>query len=180
MQTVLRWIWVALLGVFPMEASAQGLTDAQRARIAEDRGMFLDAASTAIAWFGDARGLNGAAVDDYIAAERAARRADVVALIMAADLSADGAVSAAEVARVVPSMTAHARGKLIARHDMADVDASGVVTAAEVSRFAMGEALRLVPDKRASDLRLLLVFDADDDGWVTFAEVKKGIADISA
>lgn len=160
--------------------AAQGLTDEMRARIADDRGAFLDAASTAIAWFGDDRGLNAAGIDDFIAAERAERRAAVIQMLMAADLTADGALARAEVARVAPSLSPSARGKLIARHDQADLNGDGTVSGTEMTRFAAFEALRLVPDQRAEDLRLMLLFDQDGDGWVSYAEVKRAIADISA
>lgn len=170
---------VLSLAILAPGAVAQGLTDEGRARIAEDRGAFLDAASTAIAWFGDARGLNAAAIDDFIAAERAERRAGVTQVLMAADLSADGAVTAAEVARIAPGLSPSARGKLIARQAQADSNGDGTVSPPELQSFARSEALRLVPEKRAEDLRLLLLFDQNGDGWLAFDEVRRGIADIA-
>ncbi len=173
---------LAVLAIIPIAqgAAAQGLTDEMRARIARDRGAFLDAASTAIAWFGDDRGLNAAGIDDFIADERAERRAGVMQMLLAADLSADGALGRDEVARIAPSLSPTARGKLIARHDQADLNGDGTVSGAEMTGFAAAEAQRLVPDKRAEDLRLMLLFDQDGDGWVSFAEVKRAIAEISA
>lgn len=172
-------VLLGMLGI-AQSAAAQGLTDEMRARIAEDRGAFLDAASTAIAWFGDDRGLNAAGIDDFIAAERAERRSGVMQMLLAADLSADGALSRAEVARVAPSLSPTARGKLIVRQDQADLNGDGMVSAPEMTRFAANEALRLVPDKRAENLRLMLLFDDNGDGWVSYPEVKRAIADISA
>ena len=161
-------------------ARAEGLTAEARQRIAADRVDFLDAAATAIAWFGDPRGLDAAAIDDFIAAKRAARRADVYGLLLAADLSADGWVSQAEVARLAPGLSPQRRGRLIARAAAADGDGDGRTSPAELAAFAAAEALRLVPDKDRDDLRLMLLFDADGDGWVSFAEVQTGIADIAA
>lgn len=89
-------------------------------------------------------------------------------------------LEAAEVARLSPSLSPHARGRLIARQAQAHVNGNGTVDAAELQGFARFEALRLVPDKRAEDLRLILLFDADGDGWVSFAEVKTAVAGIAA
>lgn len=168
------------LGLFAGMGLADGLTPDARQRISDDKGAFLEAAATALNWFGDSRGLNAAAIDDFIAAERAARRADVMQVLLAADLNADGAVSAAEVARLAPGLSPHARGRLIARQAQADRDGDATVDSAELQGFARFEAIRLVPDKRAEDLRLILLFDADGDGWVSFAEVKTAVAGIAA
>jgi hypothetical protein len=177
-------IWAALctlmfgLGL-AFAAQAQGISDETRAQIAKTPQSFLDKASMAIAFFGDARGLNQSAVEDIIAAERAIRRADVLQLLLSADLSADGAVSDAEVARIAPSLSANARGKLFARHATADADGDGLATGAELQDYAAAEAMRLVPPKRQADLLLLLIFDTNADGWVTFAEIQKAVADIA-
>lgn len=168
---------VVVLGVRLLHA--QGLSDDQRDRVLKDRAEFVEAAAIAINWFGDPRGLNGAAIEDYIAAERAERRAGVIRALMAADLSADGSVSAAEVARLAPTLTPTARGRLIALHALADTDADGSAGPAEMTALARAEALRLVDDDRAETLRVLLLFDTDGDGWVLLDEVRKAIAGLA-
>jgi Ca2+-binding EF-hand superfamily protein len=142
--------------------------------------VFLDEAATAIARFGDPRGMDRAAIADFIAAERAGRRADVFDMLLSADLSGDGIISATEVVRVLPSLTPSARGRLTARHDLADADGDCAVSGDELTRFAQSEALRLVPEKREEDLRALMIFDGNKDGWVSYDEAKEGIADIGA
>jgi len=161
-------------------ALAEGLPEAARQRIAENKTAFLEAAATAINWFDDARGIDAAAIDDFIASERAARRADVYGLLLSADLTADSAISGDEVVRIAPSLSPRLRGRLIARAAAADGNGDGTVDAAELELFAEAEALRLVPDKDREDLRLILLFDSDGDGWVSFAEVKAGLAGIAA
>lgn len=168
---------VVVLGVRLLHA--QGLSADQRDRVLKDRAEFVEAAAIAINWFGDPRGLNGAAIEDYIAAERAERRAGVIRALMAADLSADGSVSAAEVARLAPTLTPTARGRLIALHALADTDADGSAGPAEMTALARAEALRLVNDDRAETLRILLLFDTDGDGWVLLDEVRKAIAGLA-
>lgn len=173
----LAFVLVVVLGARLLQA--QGLSADQRDRVLKDRAEFVEAAAIAINWFGDPRGLNAAAIEDYIAAERAERRAGVIKALMAADLSADGTVSTAEVARLAPTLTPTARGRLIALHALADTDADGIAGPEEMIRLAQAEALRLVDDDRAESLRLLLVFDADGDGWVLLDEVRTAIAGLA-
>ncbi|MGQ0611312.1 MAG: hypothetical protein ACT4N9_09450 [Paracoccaceae bacterium] len=168
---------VVVLGVRLLHA--QGLSADQRDRVLRDRAEFVEAAAIAINWFGDPRGLNAAAIEDYIAAERAERRAGVIRALMAADLSADGTVSAAEVARLAPTLTPTARGRLIALHAAADADADGIAGPGEMAALARAEALRLVSDDRAETLRVLLLFDTDGDGWVLLDEVRAAIAGLA-
>lgn len=173
----LAFVLVVILGSRLLQA--QGLSADQRDRVLKDRAEFLEAAAIAINWFGDPRGLNAAAIEDYIAAEWAERRAGVIKALMAADLSADGTVSAAEVARLAPTLTPSARGRLIALHTLADADADGIAGPDEMIRFSQAEALRLVDDDRAETLRVLLLFDVDGDGWVLLDEVRTAIAGLA-
>lgn len=173
----LAFVLVVILGSRLLQA--QGLSADQRDRVLKDRAEFLEAAAIAINWFGDPRGLNAAGIEDYIAAERAERRAGVIKALMAADLSADGTVSAAEVARLAPTLTPSARGRLIALHTLADADADGIAGPDEMIRLSQAEALRLVDDDRAETLRVLLLFDVDGDGWVLLDEVRTAIAGLA-
>lgn len=159
---------------------AEGWSAEVRARVLKDQAEFVEAAATAIHWFGDARGLNPAAIEDYIAAERAQRRASVVAGLMAADLNADGAVSAQEVARLAPALAPQTRGRLIASHALADTGRDGSVDAAEMTLHSGAEALRLVSEKRAEVLHILMLFDLDGDGWVLLDEVRSAVADLAS
>jgi hypothetical protein len=161
-------------------AAAQELTTRQQDRLEDDPAAFLEAAATATHWFGDPRGLDAAAVRDYVAAMRASRRADVTALLLQADLSDDGAVTMDEVQRLAPGLTPSARGKLIARAGLADADGEGTVSPAELQAYARAEALRLFPDQKAQDLQLILLFDNDDDGWVRYEEVVEALKDLTA
>jgi hypothetical protein len=159
---------------------AQDLSAADRARLVKDPTAFLEVAATATHWFGDPRGLNAQGVEDYVAAARAGKRADAMAALLRADLSGDGTVTLDEVARLAPSLSPGPRGKLIAAEDRADADHDGKVTPAELTRFAQGEALRLFPDQKAHDLRLILLFDVNADGWVSFDEVVQKLKDMAA
>lgn len=161
----------ALAGAAP----AQDLTAAQQQRLQKDPAVFLDAAATATHWFGDPRGLNADAVRDFVAAMRAGRRADVTALLLQADLSDDGVITQTEVMRLAPGLSPTARGKLIARAGLADADGDGAVSAAEVQAYARAEALRLFPDHKVQDLKVILLFDRDGDGWVSYDEVVQAL-----
>lgn len=174
-----KWlfIWMVLLA---SGLAAQDLSDKDRARLLKDRRSFLEAAATATEWFGDPRGLNAQAVEDYVAACRASRRADAMVLILQADLSGDGLVTRAEVARLAPALSPGTRGRLIAGFDAGDADGDGRLTAAELTGFAQAEALRLFPDDRARDLRLILLFDTDGDGWVRYDEVAAKLKEMRA
>lgn len=159
---------------------AQDLSAEDRARLVKDRVAFLEAAATATHWFGDPRGLNAQGVDDYVAAARADRRATALAGVLRADLSGDGTVTLDEVARLAPGLAPAARGKLFAAAGRADADHDDRITPAELTAFAGAEALRLFPDQRAHDLRLILLFDANADGWVSYDEVVQKLKEIAA
>jgi len=70
---------LALIG----ESRAEDLTGEQQQRLLKDPSAFLEAAATATHWFDDPRGLNAQGVQDFVAAMRASRRADVVAMASA-------------------------------------------------------------------------------------------------
>lgn len=159
---------------------AQDISAADKARLLKDRVGFLEAAAMATHWFGDRRGLNAQAVEDFVAAQRAARRADVMGLVLQADLSGDGIVTRDEVLRLAPGLPPGLRGRLIAGTDLADSDRDGAVSAEEIRRYAQGEAVRLFPDRKARDLRLILLFDGNGDGWVSYDEVVQKLKDLAA
>ncbi len=159
---------------------AQALSPQDKERLLKDREGFLEAAATATHWFGDPRGLNAQAVEDYVAAARAGRRADVLALLAQADLSDDGVVTLAEVERLAPGLSPTLRGKLIAAAGQADIDHDASLSAVEQLTYARAEALRLFPDQKARDLRLMLLFDGNGDGWVTYEEVVQKLKDLAA
>ena len=181
MRNLLRFcLGLAAMFGFASAVAAQDLTAQQQDRLSADPAAFLEAAATATHWFGDPRGLNAQAVQDYVAAMRAGRRADVVALLLQADLSDDGIVSQDEVMRLAPALSPSARGKLIARAGLADGDRDGAVTALELQAYARAEALRLVPEKKARDLQMILLFDRNGDTWVAYDEVVQALKDMKA
>lgn len=181
MAALARMGWVLLAAICLCgAAAAQDLTVQQRDRLLGDPTAFLEAAATATHWFGDPRGLDAAAVRDYVAAMRANRRADASQFLLQADLSDDGAVTQDEVLRLAPGLTPSARGKLIARAGLADVDGDGTVSPVEIQAHARAEALRLFPEKNAQDLQMILLFDRDDDGWVRYDEVVQAMKDLAA
>ena len=171
----------ALAGAAPaQDLTVPDLTTQEQQRLLKAPATFLEAAASATHWFGDPRGLNAQGVQDFVAAMRAGRRADVMALLLRADLSDDGIISRDEVMRLAPGLSAAARGKLIARAGLADADGDGAVSGGEVQAYARSEALRLVPDRQVQDLNLILRLDRDGDAWVTYDEVVQGLKALAA
>lgn len=165
---------LALVG----KSHAEDLTAQQQQRLLQHPAAFLESAATATHWFDDPRGLNAQGVQDFVAAMRASRRADVVAMLLKADLSGDGIITENEVMRLSPGLSPTVRGKLIARAGLADGNGDGAISPEELQAYAQDEALRLFPDQKAQDLNLILLFDSDGNGWVTYEELVKALKDL--
>jgi EF hand len=96
--------------------------------------------------------------------------------LMAADLDADGAISAEEVAAAVVDLSATARGRLVVQVAKADGDGNGAVSASELAGFGAAAGMAAFGANKLADLQALLGLDSDGDGKVRLDEVKAGLA----
>jgi hypothetical protein len=159
-------------------ASAQALPDALTKAVKANPQRFVEDAAEVIHGFGSPGaepGVDASGIDRAIALARAVARAGALRRLLAADLDADGAVTAAEMAVLAAAAEARDRGPLIALQAEADRDADGTASAPELMAAAQEEALRSYPERKAALLRDLFRFDADKDGRVTLAEVRSAV-----
>ena len=169
-------VMVAVLVMMCGPVWAQDLIVDVKIRIINDPERFVALAGDLIHGFGSARGIDLAGVENFVALERAAAGAAALRRLQLADLDIDGAVTRDEVAVLVASVAATARGRLWALHGRADGDGDGTVSAGEMLAFARIEALNGFDPMAEAQVRHVLTFDADKDGFATLDEVKAGVA----
>jgi hypothetical protein len=125
--------------------------------------------------YGGAEGLTLAAIEDYIALERAGARASALRRLFAMDLNGDGAVDRQEVAVIQRAASAASRGRIERQFAGADADSSGRVDAAEIAADGQAAAMRALGEGEATMLRSLLRLDADANGALTVQEVGSAV-----
>jgi hypothetical protein len=163
-----------------VQGPAQALPAAVPDRLAADLAAAPDrvvaAASRIVHGYGDGRRMTAADVDRAIAVERAAARGREAGRMLAADLDADGVVTAVEAAAAGAALSAGARARMMRMVDAADANRDGNVVPAELSAAADAAALRAVPEAAAARDRALLALDLDGDGGVTLDEIRQAAA----
>jgi len=172
----MRWVFVilvCLLGSVALAATPPVLAEPALKRIRASPERFVEAAAVLIHGYGSDGAVDAAAVDRFIALQRAGARASALRKLLAADLDADGAIAADEVAA---AEAATGRGRLIALHGRADGDGDGTVSAVELTLHTAIEALAGFTEAEAQAARAVLACDQDGDGHVTLPEVRAAVA----
>jgi hypothetical protein len=138
-----------------MPAALAGVDGALAKRMQRDMGDVTEDAMTLILGYGAGGGIDRAGIETWLAVERAVARAQVQRRVIEADLNADGAVAAAEIAVIAAAAEAGIRGRIMQNHALADADGDGAVSAPEAAARAMA----------------LMGLDLDGDGRLTLGEV---------
>lgn len=141
---------------------------------------FLRNAARIIYGYGTEDGVDAAAIETYVALERAGARAQQMAAFLAADLDDDGAVSRMELIALANTRAADPRGKLRLGFDQADEDGNGSLSTVEMQDFAQESALAALTEEEELSLRGLLRFDLDGNGLTTMTEVATVVSAILA
>ena len=134
------------------------------------------AAGDLIHGYGTAGGIDRAGILQAVALDRAAARARAMVPLIAADLDADGQVTAPEMVAVARAADAAYRGRLMRAQAQADSDGNGTVTGPEAQAYAGAEALRRVDAGDEARLLVYLTLDLDGDGRLTLAELDEAAA----
>ena len=137
---------------------------------------FIAASAEVILTYGTKAGLDAAAIDRFVAIDRAKVRAREVERLSRADLDNDSVVFKAEFDVLVSVTPAGSKGRLELGWRQADVDHDDKVDAAEMNAFAQSVALSEVSEADADGWRALLLFDLDASGFVEIDEVIATVA----
>lgn len=161
-------------------AAAEGLPSTVPAklakRLATNPDAVMAAAGDLIHGHGAGGGIDRQGILQAVALDRAAARARAALPLIAADLDADGQVTAAEMGIVAASADAAYRGRLMRAQAQADGDGDGTVTRAETFAFAEAEGLRRVDAADEARLMAYLTLDLDGNGRLTLQEVEEAAA----
>lgn len=104
--------------------------------IAADRAGFLEEASVVILGFGTAQGIDRAGLDQMVAVERAALRAQALRRLAVADLDGDDLIPETEVRAVASVASARVRGRALRDFQKADADGNDRLTRPEALAHA--------------------------------------------
>ncbi len=125
-----------------------------------------------IAGYGSGGRIGPDGIERYIGTKRADLRAREMREFLQADLDNDLSVSAAERDAHVAAADAGDRVRLLTDFRAADLDEDGTVGFAEMRARAHANAIRVLSEQNAADLRDLMLFDLDGDGFVALDEVR--------
>lgn len=145
-------------------------------RLATNPDAVMAAAGDLIHGYGAGGGIDRQGILQAVALDRAAARARAALPLIAADLDADGQVTATEMGIVAASADAAYRGRLMRAQAQADGDGDGTVTRAETFAFAEAEGLRRVDAADEARLMAYLTLDLDGNGTLTLPEVEEAAA----
>lgn len=170
----------AVVPVAAVAGSGQALPEKAMKKLRGAPDVFLRDAAGLIYGFGRDGGIDLAAIDAFVAAERARFRAKEMARYLAADTNNDGDVGRDEMTVMADAAAAGKRGGLQLGYDRADVDGDGVLSLTELRGYAQGVAMVQMSDAEVDALREILLFDADGDGVAAMAEVAAGVSALVA
>lgn len=156
-------------------AALAGLPEAQVRRLRADPDRFAAGALRLIYGHGTEGAVTREAAEGAALVDLAERRARALGPFLQSDLDNDGAVGRDEVALRAGTLGSEARARLLAGFAQADADADGSVSAAELRAMAEVQAA-----PRGGGAASYFVFDLDEDGRLTVAEVEAVRADLAA
>lgn len=155
---------------------ANSLPEPVLKRLRRNPASFIAASADAILTYGTKAGLDAAAIDRFVAIDRAKVRAREVARLLRADLDNDTVIFKAEFDVLVSVTSAGSKGRLDLSWRQADVDHNDKVDTAELNAYAQSVALSEVSQVDADGWRALLLFDLDASGFVEIDEVIAAVA----
>lgn len=165
---------LVLAALWGLRAAAFELPAALAARAAAAPDRLLEDIAALVHGFGGERGLDRQGAAQALALARARIRQRETRRLLLADLDADGAVTAAELAVLMRAEGAAPRGRLALAHLRADADGDGTVSAAELDAAARRAAATETAGL-AQELDGMLALDLDGDGFVTLPEARQAL-----
>ena len=149
-----------------------GLSEKMFKRMKSSPDAFVEDAAALIFGYGSDRGIDAAAIDLAIAADRAAARGRTMGRMMQADLDGDGIATADEIGVLVQATSAKGRGRVALSFQAADTDNDGTVSLVEMQAQAAVAGETAVSPGKVAALRGMMALDTDGDGLLTLAEVR--------
>ena len=145
-------------------------------QVMDDPQRYFEDMTDLIAAYGVDGAITAEQVDTSIAFEQAKARSYVMSVLAGGDLNCDGVLTSDELRRTKAAVSASARAKLQRCFVQADVDGDGKVSASELAAYGQLAADKAVSPTEIKTTKLVMAFDANDDGKVTVDEVRKGLS----
>jgi len=145
-------------------------------QVMDDPQKYFDDMTDLIAAYGVDGAITAEQVDTSIAFEQAKARSYVMSVLADGDLNLDGVLTGDELRRTKAAISASARARLVRIFTQADADGDGKVSASEAAAFGLLAADKAVSATEIKTTKLVMAFDANDDGRVTVKEVRAGLS----
>ena len=159
---------------------ANSLPEPVLKRLRRNPASYIAAAAEAISTYGGKAGLDAAAIDRFVAIDRAKVRAREVERLLRADLDNDTVIVKAEFETLMGIATGGSKVRLTKAWQQSDLDHNDKVDAAELNAYAQSVALSEVSEVDADGWRALLLFDLDASGFVRIDEVIAAVATLQS
>ncbi len=145
-------------------------------QVMDDPQRYFEDMTDLIAAYGVDGAITAEQVDTSIAFEQAKARSYVMSVLAGGDLNCDGVLTSDELRRTKAAVSASARARLQRSFVQADVDGDGQVAAPEMTAYGQLAADKAVSPTEIKTTKLVMAFDANDDGKVTVEEVRVGLS----
>ena len=145
-------------------------------QVMDDPQKYFEEMTDLIAGYGADGAITAEQVDTSIAFEQAKARSYVMSVLAGGDLNCDGVLTGDELRRTKAALGASARARLQRIFVQADADGDGKVSASEVMDFGLIAADKAVTPTEIKTTKLMMAFDANEDGKVTVEEVREGLS----
>ena len=145
-------------------------------QVMEDPQKYFEDMIDLIAAYGVDGAITAEQVDTSIAFEQAKARSYVMSVLASGDLNCDGVFTGDELRRTKALVSASARARLQRLFGQADADGDGQISAQEISDFGLMAADKAVSPTEIKTTKLVMAFDANEDGKVTVDEVRAGLS----
>jgi len=145
-------------------------------QVMDDPQKYFEDMTDLIAGYGADGAITAEQVDTSIAFEQAKARSYVMSVLAGGDLNCDGILTGEELRRTKEAISASARARLVRLFSQADTDGDGKVSANELTAFGLIAADKAVTPTEIKTTKLVMAFDANEDGKVTVEEVREGLS----
>ena len=132
---------------------------------------FIEQAAGLILGYGENGRIDQHGIDLYIASRFAEVRAREIRKFLKGDLNDDLQLSELELSVQINAASARQRGRLLLDFRAADINQDGVLTFDEMRSYAQTRADAGLGQWQLADLKALMEFDTNDDGFVSLDEV---------
>ena len=145
-------------------------------QVMDDPQKYFEDMTDLIAGYGADGAITAEQVDTSITFEQAKARSYVMSVLAGGDLNCDGILTGEELRRTKEAISASARARLVRLFSQADTDGDGKVSANELTAFGLIAADKAVTPTEIKTIKLVMAFDANEDGKVTVEEVRERLS----